>query len=661
MSRASRPHRASRWAVALLLLAGMAPLACGQSAPTASPLDPAATDLPGGLRPTDLAGPGPVEVDLFHPDRRAAEPALGGRVILHLSPEPPNLCYPIENSASTTMVLRDLHASLLRLDWEIWQLELLLAESVDKEDQLVLDGPQGEVLFGQVVQEGDEWVVRSGSPANPAPERRVPAARVAAVERQTVFTFHLRDGVTWHDGHPFDAADVLFSWELYSNPHVDCDEKRYRYQEITRAEVLDRLTIRFFYRRQYFQALSTFDEGFCILPRHLYDLADPDCRDHDPQATPEARGRYINQNPHNIDWVGLGPYRLREWVRNQWLDAVRYEGYFEREPRRRGYVDEIRWRIIGGDDQAFQALLNGEMDIFYRLKTEDYYGAATEQPLFRDAFYKCFTYTGYPSFLSWNTLQPELSDPRVRLALAHAFDEDGWIATKYLGLGVRITGTQHFLGPGYDRSIPPVPHDPQRAVELLEEAGWYDRDGDGTVDRDGRPFEISFLMPAGNKASEATGQRLQAAFAEVGVRLAIEPLDWATFMERRRNREFDSANIAWVSGEFEADPFQIWHGSQAAPDLRSSNDSGFSDPQVDRLIEAGRRELDPEKRHALWREMQRLIHDAQPYLFMHNVPTKLAINRKLHGVRLYKLHPGIRLRDLYYEAGTPGTRPLDQP
>jgi len=246
----------------------------------------------------------------------------------------------------------------------------------------------------------------------------------------------------------------------------------------------------------------------------------------------------------------------------------------------------------------------------------------------------------------------------VRLALAHAFDVNEWIRIKYLGLAVPITGTQHLLGKAYDRSLKPLAYDPEQATQLLEDAGWYDRDGDGVADKDGQPLEFSFLMPAGNKASEALGQRLQESFAKVGVRMRIEPLDWASFMEKRRNREFDSANLAWIQGEFEIDPYQIWHGSQSALHMRSSNDSGFHDAECDKLIEQGRRELDPTKRYAIWKELQDKIYEQQPYLFMLNPPIKIAVNKKIHGVKLYHLFPGVRLRDMYYPEGTPGTRPL---
>jgi peptide/nickel transport system substrate-binding protein len=621
-----------------------------------------AAELGGGVRPEDVLGPHRVEPDLFHPDRRQVTPALGGRVIVHLEAHPANLCYPIENSAVVTFMLYEMHDSLLDFNWETWRNDLELAAAMHVEDTLVLKGGRGEndtnIVYGKVADGGGDWVVTSGSPWNKAAERRVPKADVEALHRATVYTFELRKGVTWHDGHPFDAQDVLFSTELYRNPAVDCDEKRFRFEEIVRGEVLDTHVVRYFFKQQYFGSESTFNSTLCILPRHLYDLTDPDCRDHKADATIDERGAYINDNPHNIQFVGLGPYKLRAWEANQYIEAVRYDGYWETDPAKRGYVDTIRWRYIDGDDPAFQALLNDEIDIFRRVKTEDYFGEATSQKLFTDKFYKAYSYTGQYGYTCWNMHRKKFQDPKVRQALAHAFDTLGWVANKYQGLAVPVTGPAFFLSPFYNQEIKVLPYDPALAEEMLAEAGWYDRNGNGTVDKDGEEFEIEFLMPSGNKASESMGQKLQESLAQVGVAVRVQPLEWASFLERMLNRDFDSCNLAWVLYEPESDPKQIWHSSEAGIGVRSSNHAGYADPKSDSLIDALRVEPDVDKRVPLWHELHQRIYELQPYLFGQTPPSKFAFSRKLRGVKLYNMAPGFRVRDMYFEAGTPDTRPL---
>lgn len=623
-----------------------------------------AAELGGGVRPEDVMGPHPIAADLFNPDQRPVRPALGGRIITHLEAQPANLCYPIENSATCTFILREIHGALLRFNWETWKQDLELATRMDIEDTLILKGGRGDdnanIVYGQVTDAGDAYVVTSGSPHNPLTEKRVPKSDVESLQKGTVFTFELRPGVKWHDGHVFDADDVLFSVALYKNKQVDCDEKRFRFEEIVKGEKLDPLTVRFFYKQQYFSAVQTFNDTLCLLPRHLYDLSDPDNKDYKPDASESEQGDYINNNPHNIDFVGLGAYKLVKWERDQYLEAVRFEDYYEKDPAQAGYADTLRWRYVQNDDAAFQALLNGELQIFRRVKTEDYFGELTQQKAFVDAFYKAYSYVGQYSYVAWNMYRSKFSDVRVRTALAYAFDEPSWIKSKYFGLAVQITGPAFFLAPAYNHDVLPLPYDPGKAEELLAEAGWYDRTGDGIVDKDGEELNIDFLYPAGNKASEAYGQKLQESFAKIGVGLVMSPLEWASFLERMLDRDFDACNLAWVLPEPEADPMQIWYSTEAAREKRSSNHSGYIDPLSDELIDKLRVELDDAKRLEYWHRLHARIYELQPYLFAQTPPQKYAFDQKLRGVKLYNFAPGYRMSDMYYAEGTPGTRPLPQ-
>ncbi|MEZ4654930.1 MAG: ABC transporter substrate-binding protein [Candidatus Eisenbacteria bacterium] len=614
-----------------------------------------------GLTAEDL-GPGEPTADRFNPDKREAKPALGGRVIQHIASEPPNLNFAIENSAVIRWIHFDIHAGLLSFNPATWKYDPELAEQYWIEDTVVKKGGRGDdnanILYGTVTEDGTDYVVTSGCPYNKSTETRIPMSEVESVQKGTVFTFKIRDGVYWHDGEKYDAEDALFSWEIYGNPNVDCDEKRYAFEEIVDAEIVDPLVVRYYYGKQYFLALQTFDLSFCQLPSHLYNLLDPTNKDYDPKASLEKQGTYINENPHNIDWVGLGPYQLVKWERGQYLEAKKFDKFWNPDPAYSGYMDVLRWRHIDDDNLAFQALLNGEVDIFDRVKSEDFMGAATKDPAFTDKFYKAFTYTGSVGFTVWNTLQPQLSDPKVRTALAYAFDVKDWIRTNYEGLALPATYSAFRLGPAYNRDVKVLPYDIEKAQSLLTEAGWYDRDNNGIVDKDGEDLVIEVLMPSGNKASEKLLQKMQESYEKIGVKLTIQPYEWATFIEHLLDSDYDAANLAWVLSDIESDPYGSWHQAEADPNRRTSNYANFRDQQASDLIDQIRVELDPQKRYALEKQLHARIYELQPFLFGWNVPRKIAFNKDLRGVKLYKFDPGYRLRDMYYEEGTPGTRPM---
>ena len=615
-----------------------------------------------GVTKFDLAGPGQPPADFFNPDKRTVKPAMGGRVIQHIASEPANLNFMTENSAVIHWIHYDIHSSLIEFNPATWVYDPVLCTSYDIEDTIVLKGGRGDdnsnVLFGLINEDGDDYVVTSGSHFNSTSERRIPKSEVEELVRGSVFTFHLRENVKWHDGERFDADDVIFTMDSFKNPNVDCDEKRWQFDPVIKTERLSDFAVRFHYKDQYFAALQIFSDGFCILPSHLYNLSDPMNVDYDPNATAEAQGTYVNENPHNINWVGLGPYKLTKWEKGQYLEAERFDGFWNPAPEYAGYVDVIRWRYISDDNSAFQALLNKEVDIFDRVKSEDFVGEATESDVFKESFYKSYTYVGSIGFTVWNTYKPQFEDYRVRQALAYAFDADEWTRTNYQGLALRGTFSQFRFGPAYDQSVEPIPYDVTKAEELLTDAGWYDRDGNGVVDKDGKDLVINALMPTGNKASETLLQKMQEQYAQFGVKMTIQPLEWATFIERILDRDFDAANLAWTLNDIEGDPYGSWHKDEATFDRRTGNMAGYRDDVASDLIDRGRVELDPEKRYEIWHELHRRIYDQQPFLFGWNVPRKIAFNKDLRGVRLYKFSPGYRLRDFYYEEGTPGTRPL---
>ena len=502
---------------------------------------------------------------------------------------------------------------------------------------------------------GDAWLVEPVSAGNSLGEpREFPKSDVASVERGTVYTFHLREGVQWHDGHVLDLRDVLFSYGIYANPAVDCDSIRARYTgQILAAEVAGERSVRFFYAQQYFNVLETLAD-LAILPSHIYDLSDPDNPDHDPDASPEEQARHINENPHNTRWVGLGPYRITDWGQ-QGVEAERFDGYFD--PQNGGYLDRIVWSHIPDDDAAFQALLNGELDFMNRVSTSDYFGEATASEAFTDHLYKGYYYTASYNYCPWNSLRPELSDPKVRIALAHCFDFDEYIRTVCNGLAKQVTGPQFYFGPSYDHDVVPFPYDLDKAEELLAEAGWYDHDGNGIIDKDGVEFEIDYLAVPGSTTVNNFSKKLQENLGRVGIKLNIELVEFATFMERSLGREFDATGLAW-NLPLENDPEQLWHSNGAPADVRGSNRAAVADAKVDALIERGQRELDADARHAIWRELHRhLYYEIQPYLFRVTLPRKFGMTKKIRGVQLFPINPGYSIRRWYYPSGSPGTRP----
>ncbi len=681
---------------ALLSLGGVA-LGCSNSEAAAAA--PATTTVQDGVQ---VVGPGPAPVDAFHPERAkeeetAPKPLYGGRAIVHLSSMPENVNYAIENSAVAKRILFEVHEFLLIQDWEMHDFRPRAAESFVTEDMLVLDpesanaygdavvevpvrlrstgdGESSEqrtmpVVYGRIAENGDNWRVRPSSKGSALEgELDVAKEHVVEVNLGSVFTFKLREGMRWHASLEFpdlkpqtlDARDVVFSWSIYKNPDVDCDEKRFNFTKMSHCEAVDDLTVRFFYESQYAFALDAIGTSLTLLPSHLFDLTDPDNPQHDAEASLKKQAVHINENPHNQLWVGLGPYRVTEYSQ-QWIEAVRFTGadgkaaYYDRDNA--GYVDTIRWRYIDDDNTALAAVLNGELDFFERVKSADYFGEVTRKAEFTNTYYKGYKYLGTYGYTAWNLYKPQLADLAVRKAMAHAFDFEDYLKTNYKGLANQITGPFPYSSAAYDHSVEPFPYDPELAMEMLDDAEWFDTNGDDVRDKDGVELVIEFLFPSGNDASKNFGLKLQESMAEIGIKIELAQLEWATFIEKMRTREFDAVNLAWVP-ELESDPEQLWHSRWGAFEARSSNNAGVTDPVLDEMILRGQLELDKAKRQEIWHEMHRYIYtNIQPYMFMYNVPQKFAMNKALRGFQAVPIDPGYIIRRWHYvDSGIEGTR-----
>jgi peptide/nickel transport system substrate-binding protein len=588
------------------------------------------------------SGPAPIEADLFHPERASwSQPESilpGGSVTVHVAAFPRTLNAMLESSATARAILQELHEPLLRRDWETWEWQGVLAERWWQEDA-ILDEQGTLVAWGKIEERDGTWSVFTESPGalvdGPFEVAREPGRRL---ERGTVWTFTLREGVRWHDGHLLDARDVLFSYECFRNPAVRCDRKRYLFEKIARAEALDDHTVRFVLARPYSMATSIFDESFTILPAHLYDLSDPANPARRADASAEEQGRYVNENPHNREWVGLGPYRLSAWG-SDILEAQRFDGYAL--PGGGGWLDTIRWRAIPDATAAFQAVLSGELDVYDRLSAEQYFGAEGCSEAFERGHYRAFVATPYVGYTVWNTQKPELADARVRRALGMTFDWNEFARTWYRGLAARASSEQYWPSPACDRTLAPLPFDPAAAQRELAEAGWYDRDGDGQVDKDGKPLQLALAYPSGNDTSEAYGLRFQEQLGAIGVRLELRPLDQAALTSALAERQFDAVALGWALS-YESDPEPVWHSRWSHGN--TANRSGLADAEVDALIEAIQGELVAANRIELFHRLQRRIHELQPVQFGLYVPRRLAIAKKLRNVQLFALDPGWSIR-----------------
>ena len=290
-------------------------------------------------------------------------------------------------------------------------------------------------------------------------------------------------------------------------------------------------------------------------------------------------------------------------------------------------------RVVKEPTARLQALRNGELDRIGLLPEQ--WVKQTDDAAFTEKFAK-FRYTDRNfSYIGYNQRNDLFKDRRVRLALTHLTDRERILREVHLGLGRITTGTFYVESPAYDPTIQPWPFDPARAKALLTEAGWSDHDGDGILDREGKKFEFTFMTISGSTINEQVAEIVRQECSKAGIIVNVNPIEWSVYISRLEEWNFDVCSLGW-SLDWDSDPYQIWHSSQA--DIkRSSNHVGFKNAEADKLIEAARVEFDPVKRNALYHQFDRILHEEQPYTFLIASDALVAQDRRFRNAKVYPL------------------------
>jgi peptide/nickel transport system substrate-binding protein len=366
--------------------------------------------------------------------------------------------------------------------------------------------------------------------------------------------------------------------------------------------------------RVYFKFLEIIG-GMEILPEHIYKFTDP-----------------MEFNKKRSNPVGSGPYIFEKWDVGRQVVLKRNDNYWGKKPK----IRQIIYRIITNLTATVQALRAGDID--YMRPMPDQFSELSRDNQFTDKF-RCLSYwhpaVGY-FYIGWNQQRPFFKDARVRLAMTHLVDREAIRTYILKNPDVNIpTGPFYVYGRQADPAIKPWPFDPNKAVQLLNEAGWTDHDGDGIRDKDGVKFSFRYMIGSGLYLHEQIAKMVKDQAAKVGIEVSLDPYEWSVFVERLHSRDFDAVNLSWGGGGIQEDPYQIWHSSQIGN--RGSNYVGFNNPQADAIIEEARRTLDENKRNELYHQFHRIIHEEQPYTFVYSRPEQRFLDKRFENVKIHKL------------------------
>ena len=415
--------------------------------------------------------------------------------------------------------------------------------------------------------------------------------------------FHLRKGVKWHDGAPFTSRDVLYTYHVIIDPKTPTAYAE-DFKQVKSLSALDPLTIRVIYDKPFAPALASWSTS--ILPAHLLE------------------GQDITKSPLARKPVGTGPYRFKEWIAGQKIVLDANPEYFEGRP----YIDRYIYRIIPDTSTMYMELKAGAIDLMSLTPVQ--YARQTTTRQFTARFNK-FRYpsSGY-LYMGYNLRHPLFGDKRIRQAITAAVDKEELIHGVLFGMGQKAHGP---IVPGrwaYNPDVKDIGYDPKHSADLLAQAGWREKNADGILMREGKPFQFTILTNQGNQQRLLSAQIIQQRLKYVGIDVKIRIVEWATFLKEYIDKgKFEVVMLAWNISQ-DPDMYDVWHSSKTNPG--ELNFIGFKNAEVDRLLVEGRSTFDMAKRKQAYFRIQEILAEEQPYTFLY-VPDALpTVSARIRGV-----------------------------
>ncbi|MGD0765240.1 MAG: ABC transporter substrate-binding protein [Dehalococcoidia bacterium] len=418
------------------------------------------------------------------------------------------------------------------------------------------------------------------------------------------YTFHLRDGVLWHDGQPFTADDVVFTFKALQDDNYRGEPARAElFRSLTVAKI-DDLTVTITLAQPFAPVLAYLSIG--ILPQHL--LGDLDASQ-------------LYASPFNQQPVGTGPFRLVD-LSGDHAVLTSNPTYHLGEP----YLRRLELRFYTDEPTLLKALKDGQvLGAFFRSPLSDVDRQYLEgNDRWQILQLPSTTYT----ILYFNDTLPQLQDKQVRQALAYATDRDTIAATILDNQAVRSDSPIPAGTWAYYSALDGYSYDPTQAASLLDQAGWV-LQLNGVRAKDGQELRLNLVTNSDDLRTAVAGA-IARAWSALGVQTTVSTQQPTNLLrDMLMPHQFDVALYGFDSG-LDPDPYPAWHSSQTA--AGGNNLAGFADPQSDALLEQARQTSDVATRKVLYRQFQEIFATEMPSLPLYQRTLTYVIDGRLQGV-----------------------------
>jgi len=477
------------------------------------------------------------------------------------------------------------------------------------------------------------------------------------------YTFDLLEEAVWDDGIPMTAKDFIFTVKATFNPHYRSPYSS-QFSSMNRVEIDPASDKKFtVYSDKYVVGKETLG-NFTLLPSHLLDpeniyanyplkeLQDPANKEKYKSDEQLKKLGAILTSPKNMgqdgELSGSGPYKLKEWKTGESVTLIKKENWWgnalsSKYPKLKAIPKKIVYKVVPDFNAAISLMRNGEIDLISNTEVREIV------KLKKDEFFKKNFNFYAPSsyqhlFIMLNTLDPKLSDKKVRRALAHLMDLKEISDAVYMGEDNVVTTPVHPSKPYYHKGLSPISYDVEKAKTLLQEAGWSDTNNNGTVDKiiNGELTELSleYSYSGSSKNGGDVGQLFKEAAQPAGVDITVSPMEGRPLGTSYRSKTFELSPLGSSWYPFYEDFYHRWSSQSGG------NYFSFGNAESDKLIETINKTTDPVKLNELYMRFQEIVYEEQPVIFFHTGFNQIMVHKKFGKINTSQISSGYFVNEL---------------
>ncbi len=485
------------------------------------------------------------------------------------------------------------------------------------------EGVVDETLFLSLVQ--FEWNDKVGD----LDAKPMLAASWEWASDSSSIIFNLRDNVLWSDGKKFSAEDVVYTFDIYSDPIV---QSRYYgafknlfkdYEEhidISKTfEVLTSHKIKINFIPG--SAASLLDVVYPIIPKHIYEKLDR---------------KNITTSEINFNPVSNGAYKLKKWERNQIIVLVADKKSFLYKEE---MIDEIIFKIVPDYNSRITQLKKGEVDFCELVKPADTKDLKNSNHLVietvkgREYDYMGLSNIDVDKYSNNQTIYPNrlFGSKKIRQAIAYAVNKKEILSEYLNNYGeLAVTPVSSIFKSYYDEELKPIEFNLEKAKQLLQEEGWRDNNNNGVIEKNGDEFIFTLYIPSGNPLREFAATVIENNLKAIGIQMKLQKLELGAFLENLYTKKMD----AWMVSSYIPVPLDlktVWHSDL---EKTPNNFSSYQSEEIDKIVEALDLRISEIEKKNLYKKFQKMIYDDYPVVFLYWTDNIIVHNKRLENLTI---------------------------